>query len=218
VTETSNRPVDPRNDVDVLLRDTLRDDLSPAVEARLEGRIQRFVASRKDVPRRDGVTLPGFVRAPSPGVVAVAAGLLLAAGLGLQARAGPDGVAKSLSEVSAAAALARSVREATSMNCTGFEEGALASPAALADRVYRRWVLRGSRSRPDGAVVYEFLARDEPAVYELVSRDLSPPSEIRKRPLAPGSQPDVAQPDEVAVCSWEVPPAATPGLVFMLGR
>lgn len=219
MTETRNGPSGPQDEIDVLLRDTLRDDLPTEVEARLERRIQRFVASRAETRRRPGLTFLGFVWAPSQRVVAVAASLLLVSGFGLQASSGPDGLVESLSDVSTAVTLARVVRGATSMSCVGLEDDALASPAALADRIYRRWVLLRSRSRPDGTVVYEFLARNESAVYELVSRDLSrPPREIRKRSLADAARGEDARPGEVAMCSWEVPPAGTPGIVFMLGR
>jgi len=216
VTEMSEHRSDPRGDIDRLLRDTLRDDLPPEVQARLERRVQRFVESRNGRRRRPNALR--FVQAPSQSMVALAAGLLLACGLGLQARSGPDGLAESLSDVSALATLVRAVRGATFMSCVGFEDAALASPAALADHLYRRWVLQRSRSNPDGAVDYEFLARDELAVYDVISRDLSPPREIRKRPLATAAQSPEARPGEVALCRWEAPPTAMPGLVFLLGR
>ena len=217
--EKKNASPDSQDEIDALLRDTLRDDLPAEVEARLERRVQRFVASRAEARRRPG---PGWLApawAPSQRMVAVAASLLLACGFGLQARSGPDGLVESLSDVSAAVTLARVVRGATSVTCTGFEDAALASPAALADRIYRRWVLMRWLARPDGTVMFEFLAEDERAVYELVSSDLSqPPREIRKRPVADAARREDIRQGSRATCAWEVPPEGTPGIAFMLGR
>lgn len=217
--DTNDQPSKGRDDVDELLRETFRDDLPAEAEARLERRIQRFLASRAEARRRPGLGFVGAVWAPGQRVLAVAASLLLACGLGLQASAGPDRIVEPLSDVSATMTLVRAIRGATAMRCTGLEDAGLASPAALADRIYRRWVPLRTRTRPDGAVVHEFRARDEPLRYQLVSDDVArPPREIRRRPLndaAPGGGTGRAS---VATCTWEAPPAGTPGIVLMLGR
>jgi hypothetical protein len=219
VTHPPNGTPDAKDEIDALLRETLRDDLPAEVEARLERRVERFMASRADFRRRSGPgLLTSVLWAPSRRLVAAAASLLLACGFGLQARTGADGMAESLSGVSAAVSLSRTIRAASSMTCTGLD-AELASPAALADRIYRRWVLVRSRAHPDGTVVDEFRARDEPALYQLVSTDASqPPSEIRKIPLADAARNEGTRWGYVATCTWEVPPAGTPGIVFMLGR
>lgn len=202
-------PSRPQDEVDLLLQETLPDDLPAELEARLERRIQRFVASRAEAGRRRGA---GFLELPWASTqrgLAIAASLLLACGFGLQASTGPDGIVESLSDVSMTVALAREIRAATSMLCAGLDDAALASPSALADRLYRRWVLLSSAPQPDGTVVYEFRAQDEPARYRFVSDGpLRPPREIRKDSLA----------GYVATCAWEAPPAGTPGLVLMLSR
>jgi hypothetical protein len=219
MTQGTNGPSGPQDEIDALLRDTLRDDLPAEVEARLERRIQRFVASRAEAERRPAPRFPAFVTVPSQRVIAIAAGLLLACGFGLQASSGPDGLVESLSDVSETVTLARVVREATSETCAGLEDPALASPAALADRIYRRWVLRRSRSGPDGSVAYEFLDRNESRVYMLVSPGPSqPPREIRRRRSVETPPGEDARPPEVAACTWEVSPPGTPEIVLMMGR
>ena len=219
MTHPPNGTPDPKDEIEVLLRETLRDDLPAEVEARLERRVQKFMASRADFRRRSGPgLLTSILWAPSRRLVAAAASLLLACGFGLQARTGADGVAESLSDVSATVSLSRAIRAASSMTCKGLD-AELASPAALADRIYRRWVLVRSRAHADGTVVHEFRAQDERALYQLVSTDTSrPPSEIRKIPLANATRNEGTRRGYVATCTWEVPPAGTPGIVFMMGR
>jgi len=219
VTHPPNAAPDAKDEIEALLRETLRDDLPAEVEARLERRIEKFMASRTDLRRRPGLGLLASVPwVPSRRLVAVAASLLLACGFGLQARTEADGVAESLSDVSATVSLSRAIRAASSMTCTGLD-AELASPAALADRIYRRWILVRSRAYPDGTVVDEFRAPDERALYQLVSTDASwLPREIRKIPLANAARNKGTRRAYVATCTWEVPPAGTPGIVFMLGR
>jgi hypothetical protein len=209
VSQKTGVPSEPRDEVDLLLQETLRDDLPAEVEARLERGIERFVATRAKAARLGGEGFLGLAWAWTPRAMAVTASLLLACGFGLQASTSPDGVFESLSDVSVTTALAREIRGATSMKCEGLEDAALASPAALADRLYRQWVLLGSAPRPGGTVLYEFRAQDEPARYQLVSEGpLRPPREIRKDSRA----------GYVATCTWEVRPAGTPGIVLMLTR
>lgn len=209
MSQKTDVPSEPRDEVDLLLQETLRDDLPAEVEARLERGIERFVATRATAARLGGAGFLGLAWARTPRAMAVTASLLLACGLGLQASTGPDGIVESLSGVSTAVALEREIRAATSMRCEGLDDSALASPGALADRLYRRWVLLRFASRPDGTVLYEFQAQDEPARYELVSDGpLRPPREIRKDSRA----------GYVATCTWEARPAGTPGIVLMLNR
>jgi hypothetical protein len=196
---------------DRLLRETLPDDLPAEIEARLTGRLQAFVLSQRR-SRPDGhplllraSRLSALGRWPyARAALALAATLLLASGLGLQAAAAPGAADQPLRRINFSVTLFRSLRGASSLRCTGLSDSALGSPAALADAVYRRWVPVGTRTGPPGTLVATYRSTDPAAVYELVLEDatLLPLRVLRRAESAPTGQ---------ATCTWSAPAASDGG-------
>jgi len=226
---TSQPGPDPSDEIDVLLRKALRDDLPPAVEARMERRLQRFLVAhaeprhgvlarlerlrlRARIPRA-GAWVPGRLAS------ALASALLLASGFALNAALGPGVFAQSLSQVNASVSLSSAIAMASSMSCTGMTDGELVSASALADRIYRKWVLIRSVHDAAGATVLVFRAPDEPALYELVTDAGSLlPREIRKRVPADATHGERASRGYSSRCAWKVEPAARSGVLAVTAR
>lgn len=181
---------------DALLRETLSDDLPPDVEARLEQRLEGFLASRVRGRRLTPLghlwqALTAMPELRRRGVIAVSAAVLMACGLAWHATAGPPALAESLTRVQLTVAIADALRAASSMHCTGEAAERFHSPADLAARLYGAWVQTGA-ARRDGAILVNFAGADDGATYELsVDPVTMRPYELR-RTVSAGSGPHPA--------------------------
>jgi hypothetical protein len=170
------REAKPDAETDRLLCETLRDDLPADVEARLAGRLRVFLLSHRSdgaEPGRSPLEVRGSVRQPAVhwvlarAALGVAATLLVASGLGLQASAAPAD-AEPLWRINVSVSLFRALRGAPSVRCAGMCDAALDSPATLAESVYRRWVPVRVQTDPGGTLLATYRSTDPVAEYVLV--------------------------------------------------
>ncbi len=191
------RPLDPDSRADRLLRESLPDDLPADLEARLAERLQAFVLSKRQTRSHESRLRVLVPRPYARGALAVAATLLLAWGLGLQAAAAPGAADQPVRRINLTVSLFRVLQGVSSLPCAGMRDRALDSPAALADAVYRRWVPEGTRTGPPRTLVATYRSTDPATVYELVLDDATLlPLQVRRRGgSAPAGQ---------ATCSWSV--------------
>jgi len=176
---------------DRLLREALPDDLPAEVESRLAEGLRTFMRSK---PREQ----PLWALVPRPyarAALAVAAALLLASGLGLQAAAAPRATDRPFQRINLSVSLSRALHGAPSLHCTGMDDSALASPKTLADAVYRRWVPVATRTGPDGALVASYRSAETAAVYELV---IDAATRLPRRITKSGG----SAATESATCTW----------------
>lgn len=199
--ERAEEPGPGATDIDALLRRTLRDEPPPEVRARLDRGLERFLESRD----------AGAPAAPSwpRRWLAVAATLLLACGLGLQAAPGADEVAGPLADLSASWRLTAAMRQARSLRCDPAAGAWLVTPGTAADHVFRGLVPVRVWRRPDGRTVHEFRSIADRTRYELVSNEEDGlPDEIRSSP-DPFHRGEAAAGQTVVTCRWETAPAPT---------
>jgi hypothetical protein len=207
----SDHSREPEDDLDRLLRETLRDDLPADVEARLAGRLRAFLFSRRSARAPAGERPSGLLdsllsplvrRTPARVALAVAATLLLASGLGLQAAVAPDAVNEPLRRINLSVSVFRALQGVSSLRCAGMTDAALDSPDTLAASVYRRWVPVHTRAGAQGDVVASYRAADPAIGYELVLDGATLlPREVRRSGgrEAPGG----------ATCTWmPLPPSS----------
>jgi len=202
-------------DVDTLLRTTLPDDLPPDIEARLDKQVEQFLLDRRSKAGRYLAEVRRFVSASAWAdawrtvrVFRVAASAaLVVCGMALQTVGRPGAFAASMLRVNESVTLWETVRRASSMRCTGAAQSDFASPADLADRVYRRWVLVDSAFAPsEAATMLTFQSPGEHAQYELV---VDPSSKLPRRIVKtwlPGATAShhLAEAYDAA-CTWEMP-------------
>ena len=188
-------------DVDTLLRVTLPDDLPPDLEARLENRVERFLADRRRGTARTSRLLSLRV------LTVAASAVLVVCGVALDAVGRPGVVAASMLRVNEAVTLWDTVRRAASMKCTGVAGDDFRSPADLADRVYRDWVLVDSAVVPaEAATVLTLQSPGERAQYELVvDPGTKLPRRIVKTWLSGARPPHRPAKGYDASCTWEMP-------------
>jgi hypothetical protein len=213
MTMTERTPGSPP-DVDTLLRTTLPDDLPPDLEARLHNRIERFLLDRRSRAGRSLAAVPRFAflsaRADAWRTVRVlhvaASAALVVCGIALNAVGGPGLFAASMLRMNESVTLWETVRRASSMRCTGVAQDDFGSPADLADRVYRRWVLVSSAFAPtEAAMVLTFESPGERAQYELVVDPRSKlPRRVVKTWLSGATPRDDLAKGYDATCTWEM--------------
>jgi len=119
--------------------------------------------------------------------------------------------ADSVFRVNESMALWTALRHAPSMNCTSGAAGDFGSPADLADRLYRRWVLADSVVDLAGAsAALTFRSPTERALYTLVlDRHSLLPRRIVKRWLPGAVSPDDQTAGYDAGCTWGTPAGGT---------
>lgn len=204
---------EPEAELDRLLREALRDDLPADVEARLAERLRAFLFSRSSTRAQPASRAPGLLDSllsplprwtPARVALAVAAMLLLASGLGLQAAAAPGAGAEPVRRINLSVSVFRALQGESSLHCTGMSDTALHSPGTLAASVYRRWVPVQARTGPDGALVATYRSADPAADYELVlDATTLLPRQVRRSdgPARSGE----------ATCTWTAAPASDRG-------
>jgi hypothetical protein len=204
-----------RPNVDALLRTTLPDDLPPDVEARLNDQVERFLAERRRSIRdpiadvtdwlASALALVGDGLAARTLRVAASAALVLC-GIALHAAGRPGAFAASVDRVKEPVAVWRAIDRATVMRCGGAAAADLGSPAELAERVYRRWVLVASTIDATGTTaVLTFGSPGDGAQYTLVAdrRSMLPRRIVKTLP--PGSKVTDRGGAYAAGCTWETP-------------
>jgi len=214
MTMTKRTPGSPP-DVDMLLRTTLPDDLPPDVEARLDKQVEQFLLDRRS---KAGRHLPAVRRLVSASAWAeawrtvrvlrvAASAALVVCGIAFHTAGGSGVFAASMLRMNESVTLWETVRRASSMRCTGAAQNDFASPADLADRVYRHWVLVDSAFAPsEAATMLTFRSPGEHAQYELV---VDPSSKLPRRIVKtwlPGATPSHHPVEGYdATCTWEMP-------------
>jgi hypothetical protein len=163
-------------DLDALLKNALADDLPGEVERRLQRCLDSFLEARAG--SRDAF-LP-------PWALAFCSAFMIVAGVLLQVAGARSVFADSLLRLHSSLALSRAVAGSGSPTCALTPDGPaeeLRSPAALADRVYRDWVLLRQEPTPEGdALVFFFRSGDGRAGYELKADRVSlRPRSLRRR-------------------------------------
>jgi len=214
MTMTERTPGSPP-DVDTLLRTTLPDDLPPDAEARLNEQVEQFLLDRRSNAGRYLAAVRRFVSASAwadawrtARVLRVAASAaLVVCGMALQTVGRPGAFAASLLRVNESVTLWETVSRASSMRCTGGVQNDFASPADLADRVYRHWVLVDSAFVPsEPATVLTFQSLGERAQYKLVVDPSSRlPRRIVKTWLSGATPRNHLAKGYDAACTWEMP-------------
>lgn len=216
MTMTERTPGSPP-DVDTLLRTTLLDDLPPEVETRLRNRIERFLVDRRSGARNGLAAVPWFASASAWAdawrtvrVLRVAASAaLVVCGIALHTVGRPGMFAASMLRMNESVTLWETVRRASSMKCAGVAQDEFASPADLANKVYRHWVLVDSAFAPtEAATVLTFESPGERAQYKLVVDPSSKlPRRIVKTWLSGATPRDHLAKGYDASCTWEMPAA-----------
>jgi hypothetical protein len=180
-------------EVDGLLKEALTDDLPAHVERRLERRLSSFLESRRR-PKGAFLPSPAAFRRLALALISI---LMVVGGVLLHVVGGRSVFADSLLRLNASVSLSRAVGARTSMACWAGEEavGELRSPAALAERIYRDWVLLRQELSPQGDVlVLVFRSGDGRAVYEVRANRASLLPEVIRRRAAFGY---------TASCVWD---------------